>query len=88
MNPVKIDVFDRYIMRGGDQSLQNIEDLCDFGFNMLQQPFEPELFDDVVIDVIRKLTKDLDKWNTTLPMKSDLAMLSLWPIKMVTKQSI
>ena len=25
------------------------------------QPFEPELFDDVVIDVIRKLTKDLDK---------------------------
>ena len=41
MNPVKIDVFDRYIMRGGDQSLQNIEDLCDFGFNMLQQPFEP-----------------------------------------------
>ncbi len=50
MNPVKIDVFDRYIMRGGDQSLQNIEDLCDFGFNMLQQPFEPELFDDVVID--------------------------------------
>ena len=48
-------------MRGGDQSLQNIEDLCDYGFNMLQQPFEPELFDDVVIDVIRKLTKDLDK---------------------------
>ena len=30
MNPVKIDVFDRYIMRGGDQSLQNIEDLCDY----------------------------------------------------------
>ena len=58
---VKIKTFDKYIMRGGDQSLQNIEDLCDFGFNMLQQPFEPELFDDVVIDVIRKLTKDLDK---------------------------
>ena len=58
---VKVQAFDKYIMRGGDQSLQNIEDLCDFGFNMLQQPFEPELFDDVVIDVIRKLTKDLDK---------------------------
>ena len=58
---VKIKAFDKYIMRGGDQSLQNIEDLCDFGFNMLQQPFEPELFDEVVIDVIRKLTKDLDK---------------------------
>ena len=72
MNPVKIDVFDRYIMRGGDQSLQNIEDLCDYGFNMLQQPFEPELFDDVVIDVIRKLTKDLDKWNTIQLMKFQL----------------
>ena len=41
--------------------VRNIEDLCDYGFNMLQQPFEPELFDEVVIDVIRKLTKDLDK---------------------------
>ena len=61
MNPVKIDVFDRYIMRGGDQSLKNIEDLTNYGFDMLQQPFESELFDEVVIDVIRKLTKDLNK---------------------------
>ena len=61
MNPVKVDVFDRYVMRGGDPSLKNIEDLTNYGFDMLQQPFEPELFDDVVIDVIRKLTKDLDK---------------------------
>ena len=61
MNPVKVDVFDRYVMRGGDQSLKNIEDLTNYGFDMLQQPFESELFDEVVIDVIRKLTKDLDK---------------------------
>ena len=61
MNPVKVDVFDRYVMRGGDQSLKNIEDLTNYGFDMLQQPFEPELFDEVVIDVIRKLTKDLNK---------------------------
>ena len=61
MNPVKIDVFDRYIMRGGDQSLKNIEDLTNYGFDMLQQPFESELFDEVVIDVIRKLTKDLNR---------------------------
>ena len=27
MNPIKVDVFDKYIMRGGDQSLKNIEDL-------------------------------------------------------------
>ena len=61
MNPIKVKVFDNYIMRGGDQSLQNIEDLCDYGFDLMQQPFESDLFDDVVIDVIRKLTKDLDK---------------------------
>ena len=61
MNPVKVDVFDRYVMRGGDQSLKNIEDLTNYGFDMLQQTFEPELFDEVVIDVIRKLTKDLNK---------------------------
>ena len=61
MNPVKVDVFDRYVMRGGDQSLKNIEDLTNYGFDMLQQPFESELFDEVVIDVIRKLTKDLGK---------------------------
>ena len=64
MNPIKVKVFDNYIMRGGDQSLQNIEDLCDYGFDLMQQPFESDLFDDVVIDVIRKLTGDLDKWNT------------------------
>ena len=61
MNPVKVDVFDRYVMRGGDQSLKNTEDLTNYGFDMLQQPFEPELFDEVVIDVIRKLTRDLKK---------------------------
>tara|TARA_B100000214_G_C23438269_1_gene388004 strand:- start:75 stop:260 length:186 start_codon:yes stop_codon:yes gene_type:complete len=61
MNPVKIDVFDKYIMRGGDQSLRNIEDLCDYGFTMMKLGYESDVFDDVVIDVIRKLTKDLDK---------------------------
>ena len=61
MNPVKVDVFDRYVMRGGDQSLKNIEDLTNYGFDMFQQPFESELFDEVVIDVIRKLTKDLNR---------------------------
>ena len=61
MNPVKIDVFDRYIMRGGNQSLQDIEDLCDYGFTMMKLGYESDVFDDVVIDVIRKLTKDLNK---------------------------
>tara|TARA_B100001093_G_scaffold244516_1_gene234145 strand:+ start:1019 stop:1204 length:186 start_codon:yes stop_codon:yes gene_type:complete len=61
MNPIKVKVFDNYIMRGGDQSLQNIEDLCNYGFDLMQLGYESDVFDDVVIDVIRKLTGDLDK---------------------------
>ena len=57
---VKIKVFDKYIMRGGDQSLQNIEDLCDFGFYMCQLGYDPEQFNDVVIDVICKLIEKLE----------------------------
>ena len=57
---VKIKAFDKYIMRGGDQSLQNIEDLCDFGFDMCQLGYDPETFNDVVIDVICKLTEKLE----------------------------
>ena len=57
---VKIKAFDKYIMRGGDQSLQNIEDLCDFGFEMCQLGYDPESFNDVVIDVICKLTEKLE----------------------------
>ena len=57
---IKVQVFDKYIMRGGDQSLKNIEDVCDFGFNMCQLGYDTETFNDVVIDVIRKLTERLD----------------------------
>ena len=57
---VKVKVFDKYIMRGGDQSLQNIEDLCDYGFNLVGLGYEPEVFNDVVIEVIQKLTGDLN----------------------------
>ena len=57
---VKVQVFDKYIMRGGDQSLKNIEDMCDFGFNICQLGYDTETFNDVVIDVIRKLTERLD----------------------------
>ena len=58
---VKVQAFDKYIMRGGDQSLQNIEDICDFGFEMCQLGYDTESFNDVVIDVIRKLTERLEK---------------------------
>tara|TARA_B100002019_G_scaffold226825_1_gene199900 strand:- start:669 stop:860 length:192 start_codon:yes stop_codon:yes gene_type:complete len=63
MNPqqTKIEVFDKYIMSGGSQSLQNIEDLCDYGFDLCGVGHDSDLFQEVVIDVIRKLTKDLNK---------------------------
>ena len=63
MNPqqTKIQVFDQYIMLGGDQSLQNIEDLCDYGFDLCGVGHDSDLFQEVVIDVIRKLTRDLKK---------------------------
>ena len=57
---IKIQTFDSYIMKGGDRSLQNIEDLCDYGFYTLGLGYEPEVFNEVVIDVIRKLTGDLN----------------------------
>ena len=57
---IKIQTFDSYIMKGGDCSLQNIEDLCDFGFNMCQMGYDPEQFNDVVIDVICKLIEKLE----------------------------
>jgi len=57
---IKIETFDKYVMRGGDQSLRNIEDLCDYGFNLVGLGYDPEVFNDVVIDVIRKLTGDLN----------------------------
>ena len=59
-NQIKIETFDKYIMRGGDQSLKNIEDLCDYGFDLCQLGYDPEVFNEVVIDVIRKLTGDLN----------------------------
>tara|TARA_B100001057_G_scaffold157367_1_gene157945 strand:- start:334 stop:519 length:186 start_codon:yes stop_codon:yes gene_type:complete len=61
MDTCKIKTFDKYIMSGGDQSLQNIEDLIDYGFHIMQLKYESNVFDDVVIDVIRKLTGDLKK---------------------------
>tara|TARA_A200000159_G_scaffold26608_1_gene23478 strand:- start:526 stop:690 length:165 start_codon:yes stop_codon:yes gene_type:complete len=53
-------MFDKYIMRGGDQSLPNIEDLCEYGFMMLGvKPDDEDVFNDVVIGTIDKLTQNL-----------------------------
>ena len=63
MNPqqIKIKAFDEYVMSGGNKSLQSIEDLCDYGFDLCGVGHDSELFQVVVIDVIRKLTRDLKK---------------------------
>ena len=49
-NQIKIETFDKYIMRGGDQSLSNIEDLCSYGFMLMGvEPHDENVFNDVVI---------------------------------------
>ena len=59
-NQIKIKTFDKYIMRGGDQSLSNIEDLCDYGFQMLGvRPDNADVFNEIVIGTIIKLTQNL-----------------------------
>ena len=53
---VKIQEFDKYIMQGGNQSLPNIEDLCRYGLLLCNlDGADAESFNDIVIDVIRKL---------------------------------
>jgi len=56
---IKIQEFDKYIMQGGDQSLPNIEDLCVYGFVLMDSEPDEEVFNDVVIDVIKKLRRSL-----------------------------
>ncbi len=47
-------------MRGGDQSLSNIEDLCSYGFMLMGvEPHDENVFNDVVIGTIQKLTQNL-----------------------------
>ena len=56
---LKIQTYDKYIMQGGDQTLPQIEDLCVYGFVMMNSDPDEETFNDVVIDVIKKLRRSL-----------------------------
>ena len=56
---IKIQEFDKYIMQGGDQSLPNIEDLCAYGLVLMDTEPDEEGFNDVGIDVIKKLRRSL-----------------------------
>ena len=55
----KIQEFDKYIMKGGNQSLPNIEDLCRYGLVLCNlDDADVDTFNDIVIDVIKKLRYD------------------------------
>ena len=56
---IKVQEFDKYIMQGGTQSLPKIEDLCKYGLTMCNlDGADEETFNDIVIDVIKKLRYD------------------------------
>ena len=55
---LKIETFDRYIMRGGTQTLQEIEEFSLATLEMVDLKIPQELFDEVVTMVIAKMTQD------------------------------
>ena len=55
---LKIETFDRYIMRGGTQTLQEIEEFSLATLELVDLSIPQELFDEVVTMVIAKMTQD------------------------------
>ena len=55
---LKIETFDRYIMRGGSQTLQEIEEFSLATLELVDCKIPQELFDEVVTMVIAKMTQD------------------------------
>ena len=55
---LKIETFDRYIMRGGTQTLQEIEEFSLATLELVDCKIPQELFDEVVTMVIAKMTQD------------------------------
>ena len=57
---LKHKVFDRYIMRGGDLTLNQIEILVKENLGISKLPselFQPEMFDEFMVLVIEQLTE-------------------------------
>ena len=52
----KIMMFDKYIMRGGTDTLNDIQELCLTVMNMLDMdiPTDSDKFNDIITDVLRK----------------------------------
>ena len=55
---LKIETFDRYIMRGGSQTLQEIEEFSLATLELVDVKLPTDLLDEVITMVIAKLTQD------------------------------
>jgi len=55
---LKIETYDRYIMRGGTQTLAEIEEFSLATLEMVDLKLPQDLWDEVVTMVIAKLTQD------------------------------
>ena len=58
---IKIDTYDKYVMRGGTQTLQEIEEFSLATLDLVDMTLPQELMDEVVTMVIAKLTEDNKK---------------------------
>ena len=59
----KINLYDRYIMQGGDMTLENIETLVKYSLDVTDTPLKTDAFDDFMSIIIeglndRKKTKE------------------------------
>lgn len=52
----KIMMYDKYIMRGGTDTLNDIQELCLTVMNMLEMdiPTDSDKFNDIITDVLKK----------------------------------
>jgi len=55
---LKIQTYDRYIMRGGSQTLQEIEEFSLATLELVDVKLPTDLLDEVITMVIAKLTQD------------------------------
>ena len=55
---LKIETYDRYVMRGGTQTLAEIEQFSLATLELVDCKIPQELFDEVVTMVIAKMTQD------------------------------
>ena len=55
---LKIETYDRYVMRGGSQTLAEIEEFSLATLELVDVKLPQELLDEVITMVIAKLTQD------------------------------